>query len=123
MTKAEREKGREIKAKVERRMLTEEATPREWTPGEWTTSRDAVPPGHVQITVYAETGGRGTRVATVFDREANARLIRAAPELVEALKEISERGPVEGYGSAGALHLRLVATQSIARAALSKLND
>ena len=56
------------------------------TPGEWVTSRDAVPAGHVQITVYAETGGRGTRVATVFDREANATLIAAAPKLLKACK-------------------------------------
>lgn len=54
------------------------------TPGEWATSPDAVLPGHVQITVYAETGGRGTRVATVFESEANAAVIAAAPDLLAA---------------------------------------
>ena len=52
------------------------------TPGPWTTSRDAVPSHHTQITVYAESSGE--RVATVFQTEANARLIAAAPELLEA---------------------------------------
>ena len=57
------------------------------TPGEWETSRDAVPEGHVQITVYAvETG---ERVATVFQRAANARLIAAAPELLWAVERIA----------------------------------
>ena len=57
------------------------------TPGQWETSRDAVPDGHVQITVYAEDG---TRVATVFDREANAPLIAAAPDLLYAVKMADE---------------------------------
>lgn len=53
------------------------------TPGEWLTSRDAVPDGHVQLTVYSvETGNR---VATVFDREENAYVIAALPELLAAL--------------------------------------
>ena len=56
------------------------------TPGPWETSRDAVPDGHTQITVYAE--GSGERVATVFQTEANARLIAAAPELFEALEDV-----------------------------------
>ncbi len=54
------------------------------TPGPWATSRDAVPEGHVQITVYAESTGQ--RVATVFDRKANAPLIAAAPDLLAAAK-------------------------------------
>ena len=52
------------------------------TPGDWEASRVAVPKGHVQITVYAGD----VRVATVFDREANARLIVAAPKLLEVLQ-------------------------------------
>jgi hypothetical protein len=55
------------------------------TPGPWATSRDAVPASHVQITVYAES--TGNRVATVFDREANANLIAAGPDLLSALEE------------------------------------
>ena len=54
------------------------------TPGPWETSRDAVPPGHVQITIYAESTGE--RVATAFERNANAKLIAAAPELLSACK-------------------------------------
>ena len=69
------------------------------TPGPWEISRDAVPAGHVQVTVYAETGGRGTRVATVFDREANAALIAAAPDLlaaVEGLCQMSDENTFPG---------------------------
>jgi hypothetical protein len=57
---------------------------------------------------------------SVDEREANARLIAAAPELLEALREIADRGPVPGYGRADALRLRLIATQTIARAAIAK---
>ena len=53
------------------------------TPGPWETSNDAVPDYHTQITVYAVSGGE--RVATVFQNDANAHLIAAAPELLEAL--------------------------------------
>lgn len=41
-------------------------------------------------------------------------------ELLESLRDIAERGPVEGYTSADALKLRLVLTQTIARAAIAK---
>lgn len=44
-------------------------------------------------------------------------------EMLKALKEIAARGPVEGYSSAGALLLRLTATQAIARAAIAKASD
>lgn len=56
------------------------------TPGPWETSRDAVPAGHVQITVYAKATGE--RVATVFAREANAHLIKAAPDMLETLRTL-----------------------------------
>lgn len=39
-----------------------------------------------QITVYSEQDGE--RVATVFREEANANLIAAAPELLEALEDL-----------------------------------
>jgi len=51
--------------------------------------------------------------------EANARLIAAAPAMLAALEDIAGRGPVPGYGSAGALLVRLAGIQSIARAALA----
>ena len=58
------------------------------TPGPWETSRDAVPDGHTQVTVYAESDGE--RVATAFRNEANARLIAAAPDLLAALDQITQ---------------------------------
>jgi hypothetical protein len=58
------------------------------TPGPWTTSRDAVPEGIVQITVYAEQDGE--RVATVFQSEANAPLIAAAPDLLDACRDAEQ---------------------------------
>lgn len=48
-----------------------------FTPGPWEISRDGVPEGHVQLTVYAESDGY--RVATVFRENANAHLISSAP--------------------------------------------
>lgn len=52
----------------------------------WNTSKDAVPAGHVQITVYEESTGK--RVATVFQSEAAAKLIAAAPALLESLEKL-----------------------------------
>jgi len=51
--------------------------------------------------------------------KANALLIAAAPVLLRALEEIAERGPLVGYDAVSALKLRLVLTQSIARAAIA----
>lgn len=64
------------------------------TPGPWETSRDAVPAGHVQITVYAAADGQ--RVATAFREEANARLIAAAPDLLAAMEEALDALRCEG---------------------------
>lgn len=41
-------------------------------------------------------------------------------DLLLTLTEIANRGPIKGYTSAGALLLRLVATQSLARSAIEK---
>jgi hypothetical protein len=51
-------------------------------------------------------------------RVENAALIARIAELEAALREIAGRGPVDGHASADALRLRLVGSQSIARAAL-----
>ena len=95
-------------------------------PGPWEAHKmnDPINPA------YAILGGIGGAVtlATIprwaesyaEHSEANARLIAAAPELLAALKEIADRGPIDGYGSASALMLRLVGTQSIARAVIAK---
>lgn len=56
------------------------------TPGPWSVSRDGTPEHHYQATVYEGTDGR--RVATVFETEANARLIAQAPCLLMALEEL-----------------------------------
>lgn len=56
------------------------------TPKPWESSRDAVPEGHVQSTVYSEATGE--RVATVFASEDNVSLIVAAPELLEACEAV-----------------------------------
>ena len=40
--------------------------------------------------------------------------------LREALEEIAERGPIDGYSAPSAILLRLVGSQSVARAALAK---
>lgn len=55
------------------------------TPKPYMVSRDAVPMGHTQSTIYSEI--TGDRVATVFQSEANVRLFTAAPEMLEALEE------------------------------------
>ena len=56
---------------------------------EWETSRDAVPPGHTQVTVY-DVERNGQRVATVFDADAVA-LIAAAPQLLAALEGVTAK--------------------------------
>jgi len=61
----------------------------QYTPGEWEVSRDAVPEGHAQFTIYADNNanhGRGERVATAFVSRANADVIAAAPDLLAACK-------------------------------------
>ena len=69
----------------------------------------------------------------IFDRDhqivnsveglPNARLIKSAPMLLDALRYIADRGPVEGYGSAEALRLRLMLTQTIARTAIAEATE
>lgn len=67
------------------------------TPGPWATSRDAVPEWHTQITVYEEATGK--RVATVFETPANARLIAAAPDLLDALRYMVTNAEADGWSS------------------------
>lgn len=52
---------------------------------EWTPSPDAVPEGHVQVTIYDEP--RSERVATVFSSQANVDLVLGAPDLLKACRE------------------------------------
>lgn len=66
------------------------------TPGPWYTSKDAVPEWHVQVTVSSEETGE--RVATVFQTEANAQLIAAAPDLLAVAQTLlSEADSTGGH--------------------------
>jgi hypothetical protein len=68
----------------------------------WSTSRDAVPDGYVQVTVYEES--TGDRVATVFDAQALA-IIEAAPALLacamEALRTLDAHGLGDTFEARG----------------------
>ena len=95
------------------------------TPGPWETlpcyygtNRFPIgaPLGDGAHRIVGEAYGIG---GTEADDEANARLIAAAPVMLAALEDIAGRGPVPGYGSAGALLVRLAGIQSLARAALA----
>lgn len=58
----------------------------EHSPGPWLVSKDAVPDWHVQLTIYSATTGE--RIATVFCKKENAKLIAAVPEMYEMLTRI-----------------------------------
>jgi hypothetical protein len=65
----------------------------------WSSSPDAVPEGHVQVTVYDESTGE--RVATVFGSQANVDLVAAAPALYRAAKVLyGLTGRLEGLSPA-----------------------
>lgn len=52
-----------------------------------------------------------------------ARVTAQRDALRDALSEVAARGPVPGYERADAIRLRLVGSQSIARAALQACQD
>jgi len=83
------------------------------TPGPWVYQDDEF------IVAGAWPYGSTICVLDAKNRQANARLIAAAPAMLAALEDIAGRGPVPGYGSGDALLVRLAGIQSIARAALS----
>ncbi len=117
--------------------------------GPYVTTR-VDPEGEYVIAITSNTHSNvqfAAKVASLEDK-ANATLIARAPDLLAevtalratlndavelcetlraerdklraALEDIAQRGPVPGYGSASALLLRLVGTQSTARAALGR---
>jgi hypothetical protein len=60
-----------------------------FTPGPWESQHTAGHDTHGQTAIYAEADGKD--IAIVYDGEANARLIAAAPELLRALLEVEEQ--------------------------------
>jgi len=58
------------------------------TPGPWYARPDATPILHTQLSICSESGGE--RIATVFSREENARLIASAPDMLKELKRCQE---------------------------------
>lgn len=56
----------------------------EHTSGPWASGHLAAPEGVTQVEVYREDTGK--RIAYVFDSDADARLIAAAPDLLSACK-------------------------------------
>jgi hypothetical protein len=91
------------------------------TPGPWNTSKLASPDYCPQFGVFADfDANRDLAIVKGERAKADAALIATAPELLTALREIAERGPVDGYTSAAALRLRLMGIQTIARAAIAK---
>ncbi len=83
------------------------------TPGPWESQATAGYETHGQRAVYAEENGKD--IAIVYDGEANARLIAAAPELLEACKAlVGSDHDGKSFTSRAALATRL------ARAAIAK---
>ncbi len=64
-----------------------------------------------------------TPTATNHFARDYANLEARVAQLEAALAEIAERGPVIGYSSGNALRLRLIGSQSIARAALANTKE
>ena len=91
------------------------------TPGPWNTQPDAVPPGHVQITVYADADG--SRVATVFQEKANAHLIAAAPDLLAALEYALEFLTANDDGEEDVVNRIASAKAAIAKAKNSSVQN
>lgn len=91
------------------------------TPGPWVAGLNDVPYAGLDFecwTVDGPDGGICTVDSSVDEREANARLIAAAPELLEALQELASE--VATAGLSLALLDRLDASHFKARAAIAK---
>ena len=64
------------------------------TPGPWYWSRDTME-NRCDITLHSEATGYSILYCCVKPREPNARLIAAAPDLLEALELIASTDPVD----------------------------
>lgn len=103
------------------------------TPGPWDVRQESVCPewsivvatgGRIVANVNSETGPDiPPLVSTKMPREANARLIAAAPEMLEALREVVTEDGANclAYGTdTPAFRRRIAAINTIARAAIAK---
>lgn len=102
--------------------VVEVSAPATHTPGPWETKRAATPEAFPQFGVYAENGN-GHDLAHVVshgtarhaETEANARLIAAAPEMLEALRNVAEIMSGADYS-----HVKADMVRAICRRAISK---
>lgn len=89
------------------------------TPGPWSTDGFYIKDARGYTTAYALTGAKCIK----SDCEANAKLIAAAPEMLQALKwalkhldELAEQFPDNAAWSYGAIDPRALARAAIAKA-------
>lgn len=68
----------------------------QFTPGPWTVSGQSIVAGNVCIATIEDDGGYE---APSEQRESNARLIAAAPELFEACRELLAHGSFKANGA------------------------
>ncbi len=93
------------------------------TSGPWGVSRHATPESFPQFGVYAESGnGRALAhvvshgTATSAETDSNARLIAAAPEMLEALRNVAEIMSGADYSHVKADMARAICRRAIASA-------
>ena len=93
------------------------------TSGPWEIGRHATPESFPQFGIYAENGNardlahvvsHGT--ATSAETEANAHLIAAAPEMLEALQNVAEVMSGADYSHVKADMVRAICRRAIAKA-------
>jgi hypothetical protein len=88
------------------------------TPGPWRTDRNDIHSGQISVVHHCvgndwvEVWSPDATAADEKEMEANARLIAAAPELLEALESMVEMVEMNGFGKAYAM--------DISRAAIAK---
>lgn len=106
--------------------VVEVSAPATHTPGPWETKRAATPEAFPQFGVYAENGN-GHDLAHVVshgtarhaETEANARLIAAAPDLLEALQKLTDV-LADVYSSEAQAKRALCSASKAARTAIAK---
>ena len=113
-------------ARGEAAPVVEIAEPATHTPGPWEMGRHATPESCPQFGVYAENGN-GRDLAHVVsagttrhaETEANARLIAAAPDLLEALQKLTDV-LADVYSSEAQAKRALCSASKTARTAIAK---